>query len=739
MSPSKKTPRDQSANLCGDDAKYRILVENAQEGILVMQGRERVYYNPRWLEITDYSTEEYKNIPFLSLSHPEDAAIVAETYKKLINGKAFDPYMEFRIVARSGVIKYLGVKLSRIEWDGQLAGMVLANDITERKEAENEIVKAKERAEESEKKLLESLINLELAQKIASIGNWLFDPEVGIPVWSDEIYKIYERDKQLGPPHVDEYKRMYDEAQYNIFIEAFRSAMENGLPYDIVLKFRPPNDNEKWIRAICQPDTSKKSAKGYFLRGTIQDITERMRTEQALKKSESSFRLLAENSKDMIYRMSIPDGIYEYVSPASVDLFGYSPSEFYTHPKLIEKVIHPDWKAYFEEEWTKLLAGDLSPTYEYQIIHKQGDIRWMNQRNSLIKDGCGKPIAIEGAVTDITERKAVEEALRNNQKRYKKAQEMGRVGNWEYDPNTTNFWGSDEAKRIYGFDLDSKEFATDTVESCILERERVHQALVDLLEKDQKYDLEFDILTYDKGIRKTIHSIAEVERDAQGNPLKITGVISDITERKQAKEALLQSEKLLKNAAATAKLGHFQIHVQTGKGSWSEEIFRIFDRDPAEGEPTVDEYRTLVHEDDVENLYQLYAESIQELKPFDLIYRIRRPNGEIRYVHSLWSVDRNPEGDGEMILGTLQDITESQLAEMELEKHRKHLEELVKQRTDELEAKMKEHKTLFDMMIGREVRMADLKKVIKSLRKQLKDNKIIPVANDPMLTNDEEY
>ena len=85
------------------------------------------------------------------------------------------------------------------------------------------------------------------------------------------------------------------------------------------------------------------------------------------------------------------------------------------------------------------------------------------------------------------------------------------------------------------------------------------------------------------------------------------------------------------------------------------------------------------------------------------------------------------------------DITERKLAEKELEKHRNHLEELVEQRTNELEAEMKEHKTLFDMMISREVRMADLKKVIKSLRKQLWDNEIKPIANDPMLADDQEY
>ena len=141
-------------------------------------------------------------------------------------------------------------------------------------------------------------------------------------------------------------------------------------------------------------------------------------------------------------------------------------------------------------------------------------------------------------IGNIVERKQMEQELLKSQKRYQKAQEIGHVGNWEYDPVSTNFWASDEAKRIYGYDLTMDNFSTDIVENCIPERERVHQTLIDLLERNKTYDLVFDIITSDKGIRKTIHSIAEVERDAQGKPLKVTGVISDISKQKKSEDKL---------------------------------------------------------------------------------------------------------------------------------------------------------------------------------------------------------
>lgn len=141
------------------------------------------------------------------------------------------------------------------------------------------------------------------------------------------------------------------------------------------------------------------------------------------------------------------------------------------------------------------------------------------------------------------ERKKIEEALCDNEERYRKAQVIGHVGSWEYNLQTTEFWGSNEAKRIYGFDINTVHFSTDEIENCIPEREKVHQALIDLIEKNKEYNLEFDIITQDKKERKTIISIAELERDENGNPIKITGFIQDVTKRKQAENALNRKEQ----------------------------------------------------------------------------------------------------------------------------------------------------------------------------------------------------
>ncbi len=134
----------------------------------------------------------------------------------------------------------------------------------------------------AEEALENSLIDLRLAQNIAAIGNWQFDPEIGVPVWSDQVYAIYNRDPEQGPPNIDEYKRMYEPDKFAIFNTTIQQAINDGTPYDIILKLKLPGDIVKWIRAICKPD-EKSGTAGHFLRGTIQDITELKQAEENIR------------------------------------------------------------------------------------------------------------------------------------------------------------------------------------------------------------------------------------------------------------------------------------------------------------------------------------------------------------------------------------------------------------------------------------------------------------------------
>ncbi len=127
------------------------------------------------------------------------------------------------------------------------------------------------------------------------------------------------------------------------------------------------------------------------------------------------FYRITENVNDVVYRFLLPECRYEYISPQAESLFGYEPKAFYNSPLLIRKIIHPDSIQYFIENWRSLLKGNAPDYYEIKIIRKDGQHRWVQQKNLLIKDKNGNPVAIEGIVTDITNRKITEDALINSE------------------------------------------------------------------------------------------------------------------------------------------------------------------------------------------------------------------------------------------------------------------------------------------------------------------------------------
>ena len=143
-----------------------------------------------------------------------------------------------------------------------------------------------------------------------------------------------------------------------------------------------------------------------------------------------------------------------------------------------------------------------------------------------------------------------------SEQRYRMSQEIGHVGNWEYNIQTARFWGSVESKRIYGFDPAQSEFSIEEVEKCIPGRERVHQALVDLIEKGQPYNLEFEIHPRDSSTLKIIASIADLQRDQYGNPQVVLGVVHDITGRKRVEDDIRQLNQQIERRVAdrTAQL-----------------------------------------------------------------------------------------------------------------------------------------------------------------------------------------
>ncbi len=151
------------------------------------------------------------------------------------------------------------------------------------------------------------------------------------------------------------------------------------------------------------------------------DITEQKRLELALGKREKKYRLLAEKSRDIVFRTNIITQEYEYISPSIKSVTGYSVEAFYKNPLLLQEMLPDGWDAYFQAKWQEIEEGHTPSGYEFPIVHKKtGELRWLSQSNDWIRAEGGTLVALQGRVSDITDRKKAEDRVAESKKNLEK-------------------------------------------------------------------------------------------------------------------------------------------------------------------------------------------------------------------------------------------------------------------------------------------------------------------------------
>ena len=139
LSQSLKDKETIQKALRESEQRYRLLVETANEGVLVAQGNSLRFVNPMMLEITGYTEDELRSKPFLDFIHPDDRELVQSNYVKRLSYDPVEPRYQFRIFTRDKEIKWVEVSGAAIDWDGSLATFNFMTDITERKKTEQEL------------------------------------------------------------------------------------------------------------------------------------------------------------------------------------------------------------------------------------------------------------------------------------------------------------------------------------------------------------------------------------------------------------------------------------------------------------------------------------------------------------------------------------------------------------------------------------------------------------------------
>jgi PAS domain S-box-containing protein len=173
----------------------------------------------------------------------------------------------------------------------------------------------------------------------------------------------------------------------------------------------------RWLRSRDRVFSRNSDGAVRQIIGVAIDITERKQAEAALKESEERFRLLAENSTDMISRHT-PEGIYLYASPASRIIFGYEPEELIGHSAF--EFIHPEDLARIEQSRQVVVEEPVVDVVTFRVRRKDGTYIWLESNSHAIKDKhSGETVEIQVSSRDVTKRKLAEDALLESKEKYR--------------------------------------------------------------------------------------------------------------------------------------------------------------------------------------------------------------------------------------------------------------------------------------------------------------------------------
>lgn len=283
------------------------------------------------------------------------------------------------------------------------------------------------------------------------------------------------------------------------------------------------------------------------------------------------------------------------------------------------------------------------------------------------REGEDKPYQVYTTFADFTERKRAEEKLRASEERFRTISEVSTVAIYMTDADGKCLYANPLWLTHAGMSLAdalgngwSNGLHPD-------DREAIFSSWEEMTRSKGQWGLEYRFMTSEGKITWVLGTANTIEDDT-GNIIGYVGVNIDITERKQAEDALRESEAGLAEAQRMAHIGNWELDLVTNQLGWSEEIYRIFEIDSRKFGASYEAFLGAIHPDDRERVNTAYTESVKNKMPYSLDHRLCMPDGTIKHVQEYCETFFDNEGNPIRSVGTVQDITEQYLTEQSLKK-----------------------------------------------------------------------
>jgi two-component system, cell cycle sensor histidine kinase and response regulator CckA len=324
-------------------------------------------------------------------------------------------------------------------------------------------------------------------------------------------------------------------------------------------------------------------------------------------------------------------------------------------------------------EMRRLVEGDVDHyTIERRYRRPDGSVIWLRVTSAPISRHDDRYV---GIIEDLTEREVAEQQLQEQTALLMRAQQIGRIGSWVWYPRQNIDVWSPESQRIFGLsDEEAERGDPDSFWSVVHPDDRpwVERVTREAFARGAESELEYRIVRASDGEVRWVREQAGVELGEDGEPIRVLGVVADITERKLAEDALREKAALLERAHDAARLGSYSIDAVTRRISVSPEFSRVlgvggvaFEIDEAEFE------RRFNPEDDV----PAHAEAVEQARraggAVSFQSRMRRADGTIIHVRVRGTVELDDRGRVVREVGVVQDVSDEHALEEQLRQSQK--------------------------------------------------------------------
>ena len=344
--------------------------------------------------------------------HPDERSLVWKAVQDAMQSRS--PYLaEFRIVRTDGAVRWVSAK-GKFYYSpaGEPERMLgVAVDITERKSVEEALRQKK--------------IELTEAQRLAEVGSWQWDPATDNVTWSDELYRIVGRSTKLPAVTYKDHSLLYSAESWERLRNAVDQALQTGIPYELELELIRADGEMRWV--IARGETLRDSAQRVIgLRGTVQDITDRRRSQQALRESEERLRLAARVGRMYAFEWNQASDVIVR-SAKYGDILGLAgEEEDITCQQMLTRV-HPDDREKVSAATKACTPENPLCRIRYRVLRPDASVVWLEKNAHAFFDSKGTMVRMVGMIADITDRKLAEDALSSVSRRLIEAQEAERT------------------------------------------------------------------------------------------------------------------------------------------------------------------------------------------------------------------------------------------------------------------------------------------------------------------------